>query len=65
MLEELGVERVDLLKVDCEGDELAVLRGISARHWAAIRQVVAEVHDINGRLDRVVALLRRHGFGGV
>lgn len=65
LLEELGVERVDLLKVDCEGDELAVLRGISARHWAAIRQVVAEVHDINGRLDRVVALLRRHGFGGV
>lgn len=37
-LENLGVRVVDLLKVDVEGDELAVLRGISAGDWPKIRQ---------------------------
>lgn len=37
-LDNLGVRVVDLLKVDVEGDELAVLRGISADDWSKIRQ---------------------------
>lgn len=37
-LDNLGVRVVDLLKVDVEGDELAVLRGISAGDWPKIRQ---------------------------
>ena len=56
------VAQVDLLKVDVEGDELNVLRGISAADWPRIRQVVVEVHDVHGRLDGVLRLLRRHGF---
>ncbi|CAJ1365079.1 unnamed protein product [Effrenium voratum] len=53
---------VDLLKVDVEGDEEAVLQGIDAEDWPRIRQVVAEVHDIDGRLERILALLQSHGF---
>lgn len=38
-LDQLGVSKVDLLKVDVEGDELAVLHGIDDNHWPNIRQV--------------------------
>lgn len=35
---ELGLATVDLLKVDVEGDELAVLRGIADEDWPKIKQ---------------------------
>jgi FkbM family methyltransferase len=38
--------RVHLLKVDVEGDELEVLRGVDARDWPRICQCVVEVHDV-------------------
>ncbi|CAN0547110.1 unnamed protein product, partial [Ectocarpus sp. 8 AP-2014] len=37
-LHQLGVAGVDLLKVDVEGDELAVLHGIDDDDWPKIRQ---------------------------
>jgi FkbM family methyltransferase len=61
-LAEQGVERVDLLKVDAEGAELKVLRGVAAADWPRIAQVVVEVHDREGRLAEVQALLQRAGF---
>ena len=57
-----AVSSIDLLKVDVEGDELLVLRGIRAADWPKIRQVVCEVHDVHGRLEGVCQLLRRHGL---
>ena len=42
---QLGVERVDLLKIDVERAELDVLLGIDERDWPRIRQIVAEVHE--------------------
>jgi FkbM family methyltransferase len=42
VLDELGLDEVDLLKVDVEGSELDVLRGIRDHHWPAIRQLVVE-----------------------
>ena len=59
---ELALDRIDLLKVDVEGAELEVLEGVAADDWPRIRQVVAEVHDVDGRLATIVALLRGHGF---
>jgi FkbM family methyltransferase len=60
------LRRVDLLKVDVEGMELAVLRGIAPSDWPCIRQVVAEVHDVvegsSRRLAQVLALLQSHTF---
>lgn len=57
-----GVGSVDLLKIDAEGDELNVLRGLRSADWPKVRQVVLEVHDIYGRLEHTLRLLRRHGF---
>jgi FkbM family methyltransferase len=56
------VRRIDLLKVDVQKSELQVLEGIDQADWPKIRQVVLEVHDVDGGLDRVTTLLERHGF---
>lgn len=34
--------RIALLKVDVEGDELAVLQSLSAEHWACVERVILE-----------------------
>jgi FkbM family methyltransferase len=62
VLEEHGIERVDLLKMDIEGGELDVLLGIAADDWPKVRQVVTEVHDIDGRLETVISLLKENGL---
>jgi len=59
---EHGLDRVDLLKVDVEGAELEVLEGVASESWPRIRQVVVEVHDVDGRLDSVVRLLEGAGL---
>src|SRR5207245_6513443 len=62
VLRETDVHRVDLLKIDTEGSEVEVLKGIEDRHWERIRQVVLEVH---GRADQrafVTTLLAERGF---
>jgi 31-O-methyltransferase len=62
LAEEAGLDRIDLLKVDVEGMELAVLQGVSASWWQRIGAAVVEVADRDGRLDRVTGLLREHGL---
>lgn len=61
-LHALQIGEIDLLKIDVEGAEWDVLSGISPHDWPRINQVVAEVHDENGRLARVENLLREQGF---
>ncbi len=51
------LEQVNLLKVDVERAELAVLRGISDNDWPKIKQIIIEVHDIDERLAEVKRLL--------
>ncbi len=58
----LNIGAIDLLKIDVEGAEWEVLQGISAGDWPRVRQVVAEVHDEDGRLARVESLLRAQGY---
>jgi len=62
VVDECGIARIDLLKIDAENSELPILSGIRAEHWPLIRQVVVEVHDVATTLEPVLALLRRHGF---
>ncbi|MEV7189327.1 FkbM family methyltransferase [Kitasatospora sp. NPDC093102] len=56
------VGRIHLLKVDAERAEEDVLAGIDDEHWTLINQVVAEVHDLDGRVERLRALLQSRGF---
>ena len=62
VLHEERLDRIDLLKIDVEKAEWDVLQGIDDSDWPRIRQAVIEVHDIDGRLDRVLDLLRSKGF---
>ncbi|MGB0521891.1 MAG: MupA/Atu3671 family FMN-dependent luciferase-like monooxygenase [Flammeovirgaceae bacterium] len=55
------VEQIDLLKIDVEGSELAVLQGIQAQDWARIKQVVIETQGVQITQD-VIQLLNQHGF---
>ncbi|MFG2844265.1 FkbM family methyltransferase [Kitasatospora sp. NPDC048296] len=57
-----SVGRIHLLKVDAERAEEDVLAGIDDAHWPLIDQVVAEVHDIDGRVERLRAMLQSRGF---
>lgn len=52
-----GISVIDLLKIDVEGAELDVMQGIEKEQWKIVRQVVAEVHDHEGRLQAVRDLL--------
>ena len=62
VMEAEGVDRIDLLKVDVEKGELEVLAGIDDEDWPKIRQVVVEVHDIEGRRESVRRRLEERGF---
>lgn len=53
---------VDLMKIDVQKSELEVLQGIEPAHWPLIRQIVIEVHDLEGRVDQVAAMLRARGY---
>ena len=58
----LNISAIDLLKIDVEGAEWDVLCGINDNDWSRIQQVVAEVHNEDGRVARVESLLRERGF---
>ncbi len=62
IIAEHKIERIDLLKLDVEKSEWDVLEGIEAEDWPKIRQVVVEVHDLDGRLERMQQLLAEQGF---
>jgi hypothetical protein len=48
-LEFKGIDRVDLLKIDCEGAEYGILASLSPQIAAHIRQISMEVHTLPGR----------------
>ncbi|HEX7318283.1 MAG TPA: FkbM family methyltransferase, partial [Pyrinomonadaceae bacterium] len=62
VMREYNVGRIDLLKIDVERGELDVLAGIAEGDWPKIKQLVVEVHDIEGRLEFVTNLLRSRGY---
>ncbi len=61
VISEHRLERIDVLKVDVEGAEVAVLQGITTAQWDIVRQVVVEVEYFATK-DRVVDMLEAHGF---
>jgi sterol 3beta-glucosyltransferase len=65
VLEDQGVDRIDFLKVDVEGAELDVLRGIRAEDWAKIGRLAVEVHDVDGRVRAMRSMLWSAGFSAV
>jgi FkbM family methyltransferase len=65
LLQEHAVESVDLLKIDCEGGEYAILESIPSEVFRRVRNIVFEYHDIEGswaKLESVKQRLRREGY---
>ncbi len=62
VIDEHAIDVIDLLKIDVERSEWDVLQGIRAEHWPRVRQLVVEVHDQDGRLQRTLDLLQGHGL---
>lgn len=62
VIREHGIQRVDLMKIDVQKSELNVLLGLAEEDWPRVRQIVIEVHDIDGRVARVSELLAGRGY---
>lgn len=57
-----NITHVDLVKLDVEKSELRVLKGIRQEDWKKIRQIVAEVHDMDDNIRAMEQLLADNGF---
>lgn len=62
VIQDLSIDSIDLLKIDVEGEELSVIQGIESDDWSKVKQIVAEVHDIDNRLEQFRDLLQNYGF---
>ncbi|MFG1653244.1 amino acid adenylation domain-containing protein [Micromonospora sp. NPDC049275] len=62
LLDRLGITRVDLLKINTEGAELSVLRGLRPDHWPMVRQVCLEVESSSTVGPAIRTILRDAGF---
>ena len=56
------IKKINLLKVDCEGNELKVLNGIKDSDWDIISQFIIEVHDIDGRLEHISNMMKEKQY---
>ena len=56
------IDRIDLIKIDCEGEEINVLRGIKDHHWVLINAIVMEINDIDNNVQFAKNILLKHGF---
>jgi FkbH-like protein/FkbM family methyltransferase len=62
-MREQGIGRINLLKIDAEKSEFAILAGIREEDWPKIDQLVVEVHDQGGdAAERVLQRLRERGY---
>ena len=56
------IKNIDFLKIDCEGEEINVLRGIQNNHWPRIKKIIMEVNDIDHNLEGAKKILLQNGF---
>lgn len=62
VIAEYHVEEIDLLKIDVQKSEWDIITGIKEDDWHKIKQIVLEVHDIEGRLNQILTLLQQHEY---
>lgn len=63
-LAEAGVAHIDMLKIDCEGGEYAILGPASPDLFAGVKRIVMEAHDLDGdhTMAHLVMLLEGYGY---
>jgi FkbM family methyltransferase len=57
-----ALDRIDLLKIDAEGCEVDILKGIEADQWPLIRQLAMEVHNETDLMSTVIKNLTANGM---
>jgi len=57
-----NIDSVALMKIDVEGSELEVIEGIADEDWPRIRQCVVEVHDFDGRVEKLRSIFEKRGY---
>ena len=64
IIEQLNLDKIDYLKIDCEGGEYQVFRTLSDEHWRRIDRVAMEFHDLEpgNRHPELVSILESKGF---
>jgi FkbM family methyltransferase len=65
ILDAHGLEHVDLLKMDCEGSEYAILYATPASHLARIGEIRMEYHNLGEagcNIDALARFLEERGF---
>jgi FkbM family methyltransferase len=64
VFDEHGLDRCDFLKMDIEGGEYAILRGVDADLLKRVQRIALEYHDNTpaGQHAELVRLLQSHGF---
>jgi FkbM family methyltransferase len=65
LLRDHAVESVDLLKIDCEGGEFAILESTPSDVYSRIQNIVFEYHQVDDvwtKLESVKQRLRREGY---
>jgi FkbM family methyltransferase len=70
LMERHGIDHIDLLKIDIEGAEIAMLESCPDEVLMKIGQITAEFHDFcglvpNADVERVISRLQQLGFGYV
>jgi len=55
-------KRIDLLKIDAEGEELGVLKSIDNDDWKRLQRVCVEVVNVDNRLGEICNILVKRGF---
>ncbi len=61
VIREERIERIDLLKIDVEGNEYEILQGIEKQDWPKVKQVVAEIHN-RQLLEQAYRFLLKRGY---
>ena len=64
IMDENQVQKVDFLKMDCEGGEYEIFRSMEPDHWQRIRRIALEFHELgpDQRHGELVAILEKAGF---
>lgn len=67
LLAEYKIERIDLMKIDIEGSEVAMFDSLSDQSLARVRQMTVEFHDFCGlvtaaEVARITQRLKKLGF---
>jgi FkbM family methyltransferase len=63
MIHSYELAQIDLLKIDVEKSEFEVLEGILQEDWGKIKQIVMEVHGLDGeQINRLENIFRTNGF---